>query len=264
MYSPFPGMDPYLESSWEDVHSALVPYLRDAIQIQLPHGLVARLEQRTLIEHRDEPWLSQSIVADVGVTSTTGNVATLSPADTALWPVPTLRRVESRAVQKSIRIIETRSPGRLVTVVELLSRSNKKPGAELDRYRAKVDSLIDAGVGVVEINLLRAGTWAVRLPEESVPLQQRAPYYACVTHATGRDVVSDYYAFAIEAPLGVVPIPLRASDPAVQVRLQPLIDRVYEAGAYAQTIDYAAAPDPPLAPEHATWADSLLRTARLR
>jgi hypothetical protein len=50
MKSPFPGMDPYLEQHWRDVHSSLVIYARDALQQLLPAGLVARVEERVFLE----------------------------------------------------------------------------------------------------------------------------------------------------------------------------------------------------------------------
>ena len=34
--SPFPGMDPYLEARWSDVHAALCPAIRAALQPLLP------------------------------------------------------------------------------------------------------------------------------------------------------------------------------------------------------------------------------------
>src|SRR5207253_5915990 len=48
--SPFPGMDPFLEQDWLDVHSALVTYIRDQLQDQLPQDLCARMESRVLVE----------------------------------------------------------------------------------------------------------------------------------------------------------------------------------------------------------------------
>ena len=39
MASPFPGMDPYLEYHWGDIHSGLVIYIREAVAKQLPRGL---------------------------------------------------------------------------------------------------------------------------------------------------------------------------------------------------------------------------------
>ena len=39
MKSPFPGMDPYLERHWGDVHQGIVTYIRDWIQSRLPADL---------------------------------------------------------------------------------------------------------------------------------------------------------------------------------------------------------------------------------
>ena len=41
--SPFPGMDPWLELFWEDVHQRALTYAADMLQEQLPSGLRARL-----------------------------------------------------------------------------------------------------------------------------------------------------------------------------------------------------------------------------
>jgi hypothetical protein len=41
MRSPFPGMDPFLEPSWGDVHHGLIVYSCEALQRVLPAGLVA-------------------------------------------------------------------------------------------------------------------------------------------------------------------------------------------------------------------------------
>src|SRR5271168_4295457 len=50
MPSPFPGMDPYLEAHWRDVHASLVIYARDALQGVLPGALRARVEESVLLE----------------------------------------------------------------------------------------------------------------------------------------------------------------------------------------------------------------------
>jgi hypothetical protein len=44
MKSPFPGMDPYLELHWRDVHHSLCTYARDALQPQVRPALLARIE----------------------------------------------------------------------------------------------------------------------------------------------------------------------------------------------------------------------------
>ena len=50
MQSPFPGMDPYLEARWRDVHHRLCTYGCDQIQGQLSPDLLARLDERLVVE----------------------------------------------------------------------------------------------------------------------------------------------------------------------------------------------------------------------
>ena len=50
MTSPFPGMDPYLESHWRDIHARLIIYACDALQSVLPNALRARVEESVLLE----------------------------------------------------------------------------------------------------------------------------------------------------------------------------------------------------------------------
>lgn len=50
MTRPFPGMDPYLESHWRDIHHRLITYAADEIQTGLPQDLRARVEERVFVE----------------------------------------------------------------------------------------------------------------------------------------------------------------------------------------------------------------------
>ena len=67
--SPFPGMDPYLERFWRDVHHRLVTYAADALQPNLPEDLRARVEERVFVE-TEEP-ISQGFIEIVD--AATGN-----------------------------------------------------------------------------------------------------------------------------------------------------------------------------------------------
>jgi len=49
MPSPFPGMDPYLEAHWRDVHARLTVYAAETLQSVLPPGLKARVEERVVV-----------------------------------------------------------------------------------------------------------------------------------------------------------------------------------------------------------------------
>src|SRR5207244_3370983 len=63
MKSPFPGMDPYLEAHWLDVHTRLVAYSADALNEKLPEELIARSEERVAVEAdaRAEGWIHPDV-----------------------------------------------------------------------------------------------------------------------------------------------------------------------------------------------------------
>jgi hypothetical protein len=65
MNSPFPGMDPYLELHWPDVHTSVVSLARDALNRSLPDDLAASAEERIAIE--DESGGPRGYVADLRV-----------------------------------------------------------------------------------------------------------------------------------------------------------------------------------------------------
>jgi hypothetical protein len=55
MKSPFPGIDPYLEQFWPDLHARLILYACDQIEEQLPSNLIARVEERVVLETEEDP-----------------------------------------------------------------------------------------------------------------------------------------------------------------------------------------------------------------
>lgn len=50
MKSPFPGMDPYLEQRWLDLHTRLIVASSRQLQLQLADDLVANIEERLIVE----------------------------------------------------------------------------------------------------------------------------------------------------------------------------------------------------------------------
>ena len=95
MKSPFPGMDPYLESRWSDVHSALIIAIREALQPRLPSNLRARSEERVLLEAGgDED--DATYRADVAVVETRKTRPTVS------WP--TLARNAAASCLRTVSV----------------------------------------------------------------------------------------------------------------------------------------------------------------
>src|SRR5438309_1542328 len=46
--NPFPGMNPFFESRWQDAHTRLITYISDALQERLPSGLVSGAEEQVV------------------------------------------------------------------------------------------------------------------------------------------------------------------------------------------------------------------------
>jgi hypothetical protein len=266
MPSPFPGMDPYLEAHWGDVHSRLVIYAADQLQGTLPDTLRARVEERVFVESPLDG--GRSIFPDVRVVerrpaepgpTSGGGVAT------AVAPLaePVVLHFPSEEITETfIEIIDVGSGNRVVTVIEFLSPANKQPGPGQKLYLRKQDELRAGGVNLVEIDLLRAGQRIVVARPEGTPPQYRSTYLVSVWRAV-RPWHPEIYPMSLRQPLPAFRVPLRESDEDVRLDLQRLIVQCYRNGAY-DDLDYRADPDPPLSPEDAAWADALLREQRRR
>ena len=59
--------------------------------------------------------------------------------------------------------------------------------------------------------------------------------------------------------LPVVPVPLLEGDADVEIDLQAAFDAVYDDLGYDLSVDYAEAPEIPLSPGAAAWAEAWLR-----
>src|SRR5438552_18311412 len=118
MRSPFPGMDPWLELRWRDVHARLIIYIADQLQGQLPEPLVARAEEDVFVDIEGQS--PERLRPDVSVAEDQpggpgGGVATLAPPVTVANPL--LLRVPEPEVDRWIQILDPASGDRVVTVI---------------------------------------------------------------------------------------------------------------------------------------------------
>ena len=259
MGSPFPGMDPYLESRWRDVHTALVASARTVLNEALPDGLIARAEERIAIEAEGA---DQQYAPDVSVLQAVGKESAAVVEGSGEWQAPfRLLAVMEPITERFVEITDVTGE-RLVTVIEFVSPTNKR-GEGLRAFVEKRNTLLSGGVNFVEIDLVRAGNWRELLLPHRCPSQALTQYRAVVRRAG--DVRCAYlYPIDLHKPVQPLPIPLRSSDAPVNLPIQKLIDDAYRTGRYEQTIDYSLPPDPPLEDADAAWADSLLREAGKR
>jgi hypothetical protein len=265
-HNPFPGMNPYLERRWGDVHARLSSYAADQLQDCLPRDLRARMQERVFIESTDEVLLDprQGFSPDVHVyerprrstaaaSEEGGGVAVaVAATEPLIIHLPDVEVVESY-----VEIVDVASGGRVITTIEFVSRSNKRAGPGRKQYLKKRKETIRAGANVVEIDLLRGGKPVTLATPRIVGPRRWTPYHVSVFRVTAPDQI-EYYCAPIRARLPVVKIPLRKSDADVKLDVQALVNQAYEKGRY-DDIDYTAeALDPPLPQEEMAWATQLV------
>lgn len=257
--NPFPGLNPFLERFWPDVHTMLIGYIRDAVADGLPPGLKARSEEQvTLAEDAD----GKGARVDVAVVESwkQGIAPRWQPAQEAAGAVTATEPAYALVNEEVERWIEILDPhGRVVTVIEILSPVNKSDGWR--RYTAKRQSYIAGGVNVVEIDLLRGGCHTVAVPTGFLKQPPSARTLVCVTRALN-PARKEVYETPLRQTLPNVSIPLRPGDQDVVLALQPLLDRCYRMGAYYLE-DHRHVPGPPLEEEDQAWVDGRLRAAGL-
>jgi hypothetical protein len=146
--------------------------------------------------------------------------------------------------------VQDRDSRKVVTVIELLSPSDKRPGKTRDKYLDKRAKLLGSKTHLVEVDLLRGG---LRMPTRGLP---ECDYYLAVSRHPDRPR-AEFWPFDLVSPLPAVPVPLLPGETEPVVPLKPVLDRVYDEGHYADHL-YTETPDPPLTPEQAAWAADLL------
>ncbi len=259
MPSPFPGMDPYLESPviWPDVHHGLISEIQAALNPRVRPRYVVRVEMRVYISDDDDPGRA-ALVPDVRVERTPPRKgagrpkAARSPALTEPVLVPTL--MDEEIEEAFLKVLHVES-AELVTLIEVLSPTNKIRGARgRTSFMAKRQEILNTDVHWVEIDLLRGGVPSVTNP----PLSPGSDYRILVSRADQR-TRTRYWPVGVRQPLPVIAIPLRGKDPEVPLDLGAVFRTVYERGAYDLSLDYRTPPQPPLEGDDGKWAMELLR-----
>jgi len=207
-------MNPYLEQedAWRDFHEAFLPAARESLSPQVSPAYVVKLEQNLYIHER------------------AANERHLLESESYLE----IRDSKSR---------------RLVTVIELLSPTNKRPSDDRQRYLAKRAGLLRSEAHFVEIDLLRG--WP-RMPFDEPP---SGDYCVLVSRVEDRPR-AEFWPIGLRERLPVIPVPLQDPHPDAELDLQTVLHRVYDAAYYRDYI-YDGSPWPPLPAEDADWARRL-------
>jgi Protein of unknown function (DUF4058) len=254
MPSPFPGMNPFLEQddAWHDFHEKVIPAIAERLVIQVRPNYIVKIDEHVYVhELPPEPrrYLGR---ADVFVAHAEGakepeqtGVGLLAPPAQVQLPVHDVEPL-------SYLEIRDRRSRELISVVEVLSPSNKQSGSTRDQYLAKRQELLDSRVNLVEIDLLRGG--------KAMPLDDRpgSDYaYSVLVSRVDERPKAGFWPIGLRDKLPTIPIPLRGSDRDARLDLQEVLNHVYDASGYEDYI-YSGSPDPPLEGKDLAWAEGLV------
>lgn len=221
MPSPFPGMDPYLEAPdiWPDVHASLAVEISSRLNAILPPSYYARLGEYPEIDENED--------------------------------------VFSDAIRHHFAEIRDASRNHhLVTLIEILSPSNKRPGKDRIAHRRKQSEILDSDASLVEIDLLRTGERVPAALEVQMLLDRMQPpadYLVIVNRAWNR-LNFQLFPATLREWLPCFPVPLKEGEPEILLDLQFVFNRVYDTGPYRRgAVDYSQPLHPHLT-DDAVWA----------
>ena len=246
-------MNPYLEhpSVWHDFHERFLPLAADALGSQVLPRYFVKIDEHLYVHELAEE--SRRLVgrADLSVTQLP-SFAESTSAGTKLLIAPaevTAAHIDIESI--SYLEILDRETRQVVTVVELLSPSNKLPGSDRDQYVSKARQLMWTNVNLVEIDLLRCGTrvhW----------VGMSACDYSVVVSRPEQSPRAGLWPIRLRDRLPEIPVPLRPGDADARLDLQQLLHRIYDSAGYGYYI-YDRPPEPALSPADAEWARTFVQ-----
>jgi hypothetical protein len=257
MPSRFPGMDPYIENTarWSGFHAAFVVAMLDRLGPAVRPKYFVRAEERVYVASEDDP-AYHLIVPDIRVVTRTNGgagvkMATGGAAVEELIPVVEL--LDPEVHEHHLEVIDSVDRS-VVTVIELLSPTNKAPGsAGRLSFLRKRREIYASGAHWMEIDLLRHGT---RTSNHAVTAD--SPYQVYLSRAGDRRA-GFVLPVNLRRRLPRIGIPLRGGDADVPLDLQACFDHVYDVGGYDLDIDYTREPVPPLSSDDENWSRELLQ-----
>ncbi len=226
MSSPFPGMDPYLEAPalWPLFHHQMIVGLAEVLQPSLADRY--RLQFGTRVYSTELP-LFTSII-----------------------------REEHHETFGELR---QRSNGRLVTLLELISPTNRVTTIGRDEYSARRDDARKQGANLVECDLVLQGQTCLDVPDDMLAECD----YAVAISRGGRPEPPDLVGLSLQKKLPRIRVPLAGDDRDLVVDVQAVFTRCYTR-YLANKVDYKKDPPAKLKATDAQWMDQMLREQGVR
>ncbi len=227
MPSVFPGMDPYLEDAkrWPTFHQQFISALSDALQPALSDKYRLRLGNR---HYEIEQVLFTSILKE-------------------------------QMQEPFLEIRQKSSSDKLVTLIELISPTNRTHPEGKLRYELRRTEARNEGAHFVELDLVLQGQTCLEAELTSLTESQ---YVCCVTRAA-RPIKHELYGTLLTKRLPRIRLPMIADERDLVLDVQALVNRVFDR-CFDGQIDYNVDPHVPLSDADRHWMDQLLRNEKLR
>ncbi|MGF1516041.1 MAG: DUF4058 family protein [Elainellaceae cyanobacterium] len=250
MPSPLPGMDPYLEhpQSWPNFHHRLItaiavslgPQIRPKYRVVVEEAIYQTAGQDSLLVGIPDVAVPRAKRKPVEGAEKSANTAMLAQPILVDLPMP-------EVVHQGYLEVRDVATSEVVTVIEVLSPTNKRPGEGRRTYEAKRRTIFASATNLVEIDLLRQWPPVVQLP------QRIQTHYRILVSASATRPQAGLYAFNLPEPIPAFPLPLREGDLEPVVAIQTLLGEIYDQSGYDLVINYDNAPVPPLSDKDAAW-----------
>jgi len=247
-------MDPYLEnpSTWPDLHSSLISYIREALQPQLRPKYIARIGERVELSSFRRGYIPDVLLirtppSPYGEALAGGLLVADEPT--------TIAMLEEERRVPFLEIIHHPS-GEVVTLIEVLSPANKT-GEDRQKYLRKQDDIRNSQANLVEIDLLGEGqpTTLARLGSIAKPAGWR---YIVSVLRNQNDAKIEAYPIPLRQRLPRCRIPLLPEDEDALLDLPAVFTRCYDIGGYDLLIDYTQPPPVSLSLADEEWLAALL------
>ncbi len=224
MPSPLPGMDPYLEdpSRFPIFRKSLIASL---YQLLLP-GLVDRYRARVLSRQ----------------------------FESELVLFTSVQRFQH---DEDFIEIRSRTDGRLVTIVDIVSIVNRTTSMGRDAYLATRTLAQSEKASVLELDLVTQGKPPLAFNRADLPPHQ----YLSIVSRANNSTTHECFPASLRRRLPKIRLPLATDDRDTVVDLQVVFARAYELSQLEWQIDYRASlpVDVVLSPDDREWAETLGR-----
>ncbi len=168
-------------------------------------------------------------------------------------------RADEEHIEEYIGIFRL-SDQQLLTVVEVVSPSNKTTAAGREAYLGTWEQGKAAGANLVEIDLVIQGQPMLLHIRDNLPDWN----YVVTVFRALRPAQYEVYIATLQKRLPRFRVPLTATDSDPVLDLQSAFSRCYAKADLGGRIDYRVMPALPLSEENRSWIDKLLLFQRVR